>query len=138
MESAATLRLRRPGTDPASIRRSPDYEVYHCEYAFDKGITKSGEIRTNIIAGNIKVVIPAFPTDELLNWAFDCWKRYSGEIAFNKLHEEVAEKISFEDGRCVSFRIHYESGSNNRNVVLMLTIHAKQMIINNHVEYKQK
>ena len=138
MESAATLRLRRSGTDAASIRYSADYEVYHCEYSFDKGITKSGEIRTNIIAGNIKVVIPMLPADELLNWAFDCWKRYNGEIAFNKSHEEIAEKISFEDGRCVGFRIHYESGKNNKNVILMLTIHAKQMIINNNVEYKQK
>jgi len=134
MENAATLRLRRPEADAA---HHSNYEVYHCEYSFDKGITKSGEIRTGVVAGNIKVIIPMLPTDELLNWAFDFQKRYSGEIFLIRSYEEIGDKISFEDGRCVGFRIHYESGKNNMNTVLALTISAKQMIVSN-VEYKRK
>jgi hypothetical protein len=137
MESRTILRLRRPESSAAAIHRS-DYDVYHCEYSFDKGITKSGEIRTDIIAGHIKVQIAMLPSDELLHWAFDCQKRFSGEISFIAAHEEVVDKISFEDGRCVAFRMQYDPSLRaDKHIMLHFSVYAKQMIIGN-VEYKQR
>ena len=129
MEGKATLRLYNPAT--ARIDR---YEVYHCEYSLNKDVTKAGNVGSDVWAGNMRVFLPILPTDELMRWVFDAQKKLHGEITVNDAWEETLEKVAFEEGRCVGFRLHYEPGKHIHNVVVCLTIHAQRMIIGN-VEY---
>ncbi|MDH6311110.1 hypothetical protein M2451_003976 [Dysgonomonas sp. PFB1-18] len=137
MDGKATLKLRKPSKDNTQNLYLHNYDVIHCEYSFDKGITKEGQVRTEVLAGNIRVALPMLPTDELMAWVFDKSKKYNGEISINDAYEESLEKIYFEEGRCVGFRMHYEPAGSGQDVVLLLTINAQRMIIGD-VEYKNR
>jgi hypothetical protein len=137
MDGKAYLKLRKPSKDNTQNLYFHNYDVIHCEYSFDKGITKEGQVRTEVLAGNIRVALPMLPTDELMAWVFDKSKKYNGEVTINDAYEESLEKIYFEEGRCVGFRMHYEPGDNGQNVVLLLTINAQRMVIG-EVEYKNR
>lgn len=135
MNGKAILKLRKPEKDNPQNLYSENYDVLHYEYAFEKKITKTGKINSDVLAGNIRVLLPMFPSDSLLSWTFDKQKKINGEITINDAYEESLERIYFEDARCVGLRLHYEPGDNNHNVVLLLTINAQRMIIG-EVEYQ--
>ena len=63
-----------------------------------------------------------------MSWALDASKKYNGEITINDAYQESLEKIYFEEGRPVGFRLHYEPGEFT-NIMLILTINAQRMII---------
>lgn len=138
MDGKATLRLRKPHKDNTQNLYFENYEILHCDYSFHKGITKEGEVRTDVLGGNIRVALPMLPTPELLSWVFDAYKKYNGEITFNDGYEESMGRIYFEQGRCVSFRFHYEPSEDaSRNVTLLITINAQRIIIG-EMEYKNR
>jgi hypothetical protein len=137
MDGKATLKLRKPGKDNVQNLYFYNHDVIHCEYSFDKGITKEGQVRTEVLAGNIRIALPGLPTDGLMAWVFDSNKKYSGEITINDAYEESLEKIYFEQGRCVGFRMHYEPCGAGLNIILLLTINAQRMITGD-VEYKNR
>ncbi len=94
-------------------------------------------MRTEVLAGNIRVALPVLPTDELMAWVFDSGKKYNGEITIDDAYEESQEKIYFEEGRCVGFRMHYEPSEAGRDVILLLAINAQRMVIGN-AEYRNR
>jgi hypothetical protein len=134
MDGRATLKLRKPEKDNPQNLYFENYEIIHCDYSFHKGVSKEGEVCRDVLSGNIRVALPVLPTDELLSWVLDSSKKLNGEITINDALEESLEKIYFEQGRCVGFRLHYEPGENNRNVALVLHINAQRMILG-EVEY---
>ena len=136
MDGKATLRLRRPQKDNAQNLYFENYDVIHCDYSFNKGITRQGEVRTDVVAGNIRVALPMLPGEELLSWVFDSYKKLNGEIAMQDAEESLA-KIYFEEGRCVGFRMHYEPVGKGQCVVLLITINAQRIILGES-EYQNK
>jgi hypothetical protein len=134
MEGRATLKLRKPSNDHSQGPYSGHYPVLHCDYSFHKQVSRDGEIRSGALAGNIRVLLSSLPTAELLRWAFDRGKKINGEISLDDGYEETMERICFDEGRCAGFRLHYEPGDNDHNVVLLLNIRAQRMIIGD-VEY---
>lgn len=134
MDGKGIFKLRKPSEDNVQNLYFENYDLMHCEYSFDKGITKEGKVRTEVLAGNIRVALPMFPTTELLSWAFDRSKKYNGEITIHDAHEESVDKIYFEEGRLVGFRMHYEPNEDKENVILLLSINAQRMIVGD-VEY---
>lgn len=134
MDGKATLRLRRPQTDNIQNLYHENYEVMHCEYTLSKGTTKSGEVNSDVMAGNILVALPILPNDNIMSWVFDVSKKYNGEITIHDAFQESLEKIYFEEGRPVGFRFHYEPGTTT-NIVLLLSINAQRIIIGD-TEYK--
>jgi mRNA-degrading endonuclease RelE of RelBE toxin-antitoxin system len=133
MEGRATLKLRKPANDNTPLY-SGYYPVLHCDCSFHKQVSRDGEIRSGALAGNIRVLLSSLPAAELLQWAFDRGKKINGEISLDDGYEETMERIYFEQGRCAGFRLHYEPGDNDHNVVLLLSIQAERMIIGD-VEY---
>lgn len=130
MNGKATLKLRKPLKDNPQHLAFGNYEVIHCDYSFNKGITKTGKVRTDVVAGNIRVALPMLPDNDILSWAFDSYKKLNGEITMHDSHEESLGKIYFEEGRCVGFRMHYEpSEDQKKNVTLLVTINAQRIII---------
>lgn len=134
MDGKGIFKLRKPSEDNIQNLYFENYDLMHCEYSFDKGITKEGKVRTEVLAGNIRVALSMLPTAELLSWAFDRSKKYNGEITIHDAHEESLDKIYFEEGRLVGFRMHYEPNEDKENVILLLSINAQRMIVGD-VEY---
>lgn len=137
MNGKATLKISKPQKNNIQNLYFENYDVIHCDYSFNKGITKSGQVRTDVLGGNIRVALPMLPTNELLAWVFDSYKNYNGEITLHDAHEESLGKIYFEQGRCISFRMHYEPSGKAPNIVLLLTINAQHIIIDES-EYKNR
>lgn len=138
MDGKATLKLRKPQKDNLQHLYFGNYDVIHCDYSFNKGITKGGKVRTDVVAGNIRVALPMLPDNDLLSWVFDSYKKLNGEITMHDANEESLGKIYFEEGRCVGFRMHYEpSEDQTRNVILLFTINAQRIILGES-EYKNR
>lgn len=138
MEGKATLKLRAPIKDNPQHLAFGNYHVIWCDYTFNKGITKGGKVRTEVVAGNIRVALPMLPDNEILSWVFDSYKKLNGEITIHDAYEESLGKIYFEEGRCVGFRMHYEpSEDQTMNVVLLITINAQHIIIGES-EYRNR
>jgi hypothetical protein len=135
MNCNATLKLRRPTGNNIQGLYFETYKVIRCEYSFAKEVSKNGEVQSDVLAGNIHVTLPILPTEELLGWVFDNRRIINGEITINDAHEEVLEKIYFEEGRCVNFRLHYEPSGDMSDILLFLTINAQYMILG-EVEYR--
>ncbi|GHT06880.1 hypothetical protein AGMMS49525_15580 [Bacteroidia bacterium] len=105
-----------------------EYEAMHCEYAFQKGITRNGEVCTDVSGGNILVALPTTPTDELMRWVFDPLSLRFGEIILDDMNKESMETLRFEGGRCIGFRLHYEPTDLPPNVIVLLTIQVARII----------
>lgn len=129
MDGKATLKLRKPLTDNIQHLYHESYNVLYCHYGFDKGITKEGDVRTSARAGHIKVALPVLPAKELFAWMLDKTRKYNGEITFHDAYEESLDKISFEDARCVGFRLHYQPVDTGSDVIVLLTINAPRMMV---------
>lgn len=134
MEGKATLKLRKPQTDNVQHLFHESYEVIHCEYSLNKSVDRKGEVNGDVQAGNIHIALPILPNDSIMSWVFDVTKKYNGEITINDAFQESLERVYFEEGRPIAFRLHYEPGENT-HVILLLTINAQRLIIGN-TEYK--
>ena len=128
MEGKAILKLRSPEKDNIQHLYHENYEVFFCEYILNKLIDKRGEIKGGIVGGNITVALPILPSDELMTWVFDVSKKYNGEITIHDAFSESLEKIYFEGGRPINFRLHYEPSDTNP-VAIVLNISVQRLII---------
>lgn len=134
MDGKATLMLRKPLKDNVQHLYHEKYDVLYCHYGFDKGITREGDVRTSAQISNIQVALPMLPSNELLTWVLDKSKKYNGEITIHDSQEESLDKIYFEEARCVGFRLHYQPSDTGSSVMILLTINAQRVIVND-VEY---
>ena len=128
MEGKASLKLRCPEKDNLHHLYHENYNVIFCEYALNKPIDRYGEVKGNIVGGNITVALPVLPSDELMTWVFDVSKKYNGEITIHDAFSESLEKIYFEGGRPVNFRLHYEPSDTNL-IVIVLNISVQKLIV---------
>lgn len=128
MDGKATLKLRKPQRNNIQNLYLESYEVMHCEYSLSKETGSRGNVCGDVRAGHILVALPMLPNDSIMSWVFDPDRKYNGEITINDAFQESLEKIYFEGGRPVKFRLHYEPGDIT-NVVLLLTINVQKMVI---------
>jgi hypothetical protein len=128
MDGNAVLKLRSPKTDNIQNLYHESYDLIHCEYSLKKSTDKEGRVNGDVIAGAITVALPMLPNDTVMSWVLDISKKYNGEITINDAFSESLERIYFEEGRPVGFRLHYEPGEAT-NVVLVLTINAQKIVI---------
>lgn len=128
MDGKAILQLRSPQKDNIQNLYHENYELIYCEYSLNKSTDKNGQVDDGITAGNITVALPMLPNGNILNWVFDSQKKYNGEITINDSYSESLERVYFEVGRPINFRMHYEPGETT-NILLILTINAQRLII---------
>lgn len=135
MDGRVILTLRNPSKDNPQYFCFENCEVLSYSYSLYKAVNRAGEVQGDTQAGNIRIALPSLPSDKLLSWVFDSAKRWNGEISMDDMEEKSFEKVCFEEGRCVGFRLHYEPAGVENSVITLLTINVQRMIIGN-VEYK--
>ncbi|MDR3338877.1 MAG: hypothetical protein LBT25_02070 [Candidatus Symbiothrix sp.] len=107
VQYSAFLKIGIPQRDnPMGLSRER-YKVIACKYAFSQQISKIGEVRSSVRAGNIYLSLSDLPTDELMAWIFDHAKYYNGEVTFIDTAGETIEQLYFDEARCVDFNLHY-------------------------------
>jgi len=134
METIAKLKIRKPDQDNVQSLFMHTIDLVHAEYSFYKQVDDRGEVRSEVLSGNIRCVSEVLPSEFLLNWMFDTQKKYNGELVFLDEFQESIDKLYFEQGRCVDLKLHYEPGAGASNVLVVLTINAQRMIVGD-VEY---
>ena len=84
------------------------YRVVECDYEFFKKTNMVGEVSSGIKGGEMNITISDAPTDELMAWVFDHFKKYNGEVTIMDLDGTTLEKVYFENARCVDFKMRYD------------------------------
>jgi hypothetical protein len=128
MDGKAILKLRSPKTDNIQNLYHESYELAHCEYSLKKSTGREGQVDGDVTAGDIVVALPMLPNDNIMSWVLDTAKKYNGEITINDAFSESLERIYFEEGRPVGFRLHYEPGDTT-NIMLVLTLNVQKIVI---------
>lgn len=108
VEYKAYLKLKIPQRDNIMGLSWEQYKVVDCDYEFYKKTNKVGEVASGLKGGEINITISDMPTDELMTWVFDHFKKYNGEITIMDTDETTLEQIYFENARCVDFKMKYE------------------------------
>lgn len=125
------LKLKIPKQDNVMGLSWEQYKVVRCDYKFHRGINRNGEICTDMVMGVIRIELAEVPTDNLMGWVFDHFKKYNGEITlFDAGEATTLEQVFFENARCVDFTLCYKPGK-KPVVTTNLTIAAERMQIGN-------
>ncbi len=134
MQTIAQLKICKPQQDNIQHLFMHSIDLAHAEYSFHKEVDDKGEVRSEVLSGNIRCVSEVLPSEFLLNWMLDTQKKYNGELVFLDEFNESIDKLYFEQGRCVDLKLHYEPGVGSSNVLVIITINAQKMDVGN-VEY---
>lgn len=125
------LKLKIPRQDNVMGLSWERYKVARCNYDFRRGTNRNGEISTDMSMGVINLELAEVPTDSLMGWVFDHFKKYNGEITILDAGEATTlEQVYFEEARCVDFTLCYKPGE-KPVVRTILTIAAEKMQIGN-------
>lgn len=90
---------------------SPDSEVYELHsfrYVIYKKINTLGELISAPCAGLIKVTVNAFPSMQLIRWAWGCKYLYDGTVSLTEKKQEKGN-IQFGKASCKALRLHYQA-----------------------------
>ncbi|MDR2915903.1 MAG: hypothetical protein LBV74_13920 [Tannerella sp.] len=106
------------------------YEIYFFETEFQQTIDYKNQPQKEVKGGLLSFTLHQSATEELNRWMFGSNVPYSGTITFES-HSRIATPeliIKFTDGHCVGY--HKEIGEYGENIVLRLTVSAKEVAIN--------
>lgn len=128
---SAYLKLKIPQSQNIMGLSEEKYDVLSCEYQFDKGVNRVGEVNTGIEGGIIKLLITGIPSDALLGWVFDHTKRFNGEVTIiDPKKGTTLEQVYFEEARCHDFSLDYDPEL-NKGVMMGLKISSCHIRVGN-------
>ena len=89
-----------------------DFPVVQCTYEFSQSTTDRGRVTTKVRSGLLTLHLDVPDSNKLLVWGSDPHKKLSGHLIFNAIDNPVSyEKLTFEDGLCVSYKEAFYSGA---------------------------
>jgi len=130
LECKAFLKLKIPQNDNVQGLSWERYEIVDADYQLFKEINRSGEVNSDLKGGMIAASVSGVPSQELLAWMFDNFKRFNGEITVMDISEETIEQVYFDNARLTGLMLHYKA-ENQPNTVTRLSIVADKLQINN-------
>lgn len=86
---------------------STGFELLDCNYSLYQGVDGRGRSQTNVRVEGLNLVYDGLPSAEIIDWGLDPRKYYAGALILLDANDVPADKLFFEDGACVSFRISY-------------------------------
>jgi hypothetical protein len=91
---------------------SQEFRVVHCAYEFNQPTGAWGRISAKVRSGVITLHLDVPDNSTLLAWAADPHKKLSGSLIFHRIDRPmVSEKLTFEEGFCVSYEEIFTVGS---------------------------
>lgn len=130
VEYNAYLKLKIPKHDNIMGLSWERYRVIDCNYEFYKKTNRAGEVVSGLNGGEISLTISDVPTNELMAWVFDHFKKYNGEITIMDTDETTLEQIYFENARCIDFKLRYD-GLDRPHTKTHLILSVENMQIGN-------
>lgn len=105
---------------------SPDSEVYELHsfrYIISKKINTLGELISASRTGLIKITVNAFPSMQLIRWAWGYKCLYDGTVSLTEKKQENGD-IQFGKASCKALRLHYQADAPD-TVTLTMEIDAE-------------
>lgn len=99
----------------------PDSEVYELQsfrYAIYKKMNALGEALSSPCAGLIKVTANAFPSMQLIRWAWGYKYFYDGIVSFTEKKKEKGN-ILFRKATCTALKLHYKADAAHTVIITM-------------------
>ena len=89
-----------------------EFPVVQCTYEFNQATGERGRVVTKVRSGLITLNLDVPDSNRLLAWAADPHKKLSGYLTFQGIDSPIAhERLTFEDGLCVSYEETFRSGA---------------------------
>lgn len=123
------LKLHKQQTNKAMGFFRDRYEVLNFDYQFYKPSNKLGVPDAPTMAGSINISIKDLPTQELCHWILNKNKFENGELSTLNMQEQVLDKMYFEKGRLIGFKILYDRYQQVDNMSVQLTIIAQKILL---------
>ena len=89
------------------------FELMNCSYSFYQMVDDRGKSQTNVRIAGLDLVYDGLPSNEVIDWGVSSRRYYSGVLVLVDANDMPQEKIFFEDGACIQFRISYISDGNS-------------------------
>lgn len=131
------IKLRSSSRDQSQETKADVYNLEQYSYQFEKASSRSGEITGDTQNEGIKIALSGYPSENLLGWMLNPYKRMDGEIV---LCEEKAgtihEHIRFENARCTYCHFSYRE-EKEECILTELTIQAQRTSVSDssHTQY---
>lgn len=108
-----------------------DFPVVNCSYEFSQATSERGRASAKVRSGLLTLHLDVPDGDQLLAWATDPLKKLNGYLIFQETNRPVArERLSFEDGFCVSYEEIFVSGTDTAGAYrCVLQISAAKLML---------
>jgi hypothetical protein len=111
-----------------------DYEVANCEFSFQQGIDEKGKASTEVFGGSISLILPTFPSNEIIDWALNSHRYKSGLIITLDANNEPLSKLFFKNATCISMLLSYtQKGKSYASTNIILQ--AEELLFGNGVDF---
>lgn len=109
-----------------------DFPVVLCNYEFEQATTERGRATSKVRSGLITLHLDVPDSDQVFAWATDPHMKLSGYIVFFETNRAIVrEKLTFEDGFCVSYNEVFQSGAEPEGAYhCILRISAAKLALN--------
>jgi hypothetical protein len=121
------------GTDYLSPVES-GYELSEFELVFTQGTDDLGKATTEVRGGDMRIIIPALPSNEIIGWMLDSRKYKKGVIVIVDADESSINKIYFENTACVDMDISYKD-QGKAYIRTILQLRAERLMFNDGMDF---
>ena len=84
------------------------YKLLHYTWSLNKAIDKNGKVQSSTRGGIIELIIPYFPSKELVFWAVNNSHSYkSGTIVLCDANDDRINQVRFENADCIGMEVNY-------------------------------
>lgn len=111
-----------------------DYEVANFEFSFQQGIDEKGKVSTDVFGGNISLILPMLPSDEIMDWALNSYRYKNGMVITLDAHDNPISKLFFKNGKCTGMFMNY-SQKGKSYIATNITIQAEEIIMGYGVDF---
>lgn len=113
------------------------YTIHTTSCEFSRDVDYKGEINSDVKGGIVNLTLDGFGDELLFNWLFRPDMQKDGEIVTVDMSERVVEKICFERGEALKYRILFDADNKNA-VTAELTIKAGGITTDNDLYYEAR
>ncbi|MCD8178572.1 MAG: type VI secretion system needle protein Hcp [Tannerellaceae bacterium] len=111
------------------------YELANFEFSFQQGIDDTGNASTRVSGGALSLILPTFPTNELIDWAVNSWRFKNGMIVVMDPLDNPLEKIRFRNAACINMNMTYTSRG-KAYATTSFIIQAEELYFGSNVDFK--
>lgn len=111
------------------------YELSDFSFNFTQGTDSNGNVSTAVRGGDLRLTIPFFPSDNVVEWMLNSKKYKDGVIVVVDVNNQSIQKVYFKNAACVSMNLTFiDKGSSYTSTTLQLR--AESIGLNTFMDFE--